>query len=111
IVFDKNITSSQNAKVAYDKKKKMSINSIDTFIKLLNFSIVWKPDQPIFINETSSNIRINHIDYNLLQSDYEKLKETLSSHRLDLRKEKRKIMFYRISPNEQFRQINNTLNL
>lgn len=111
IVFDKNITSSQNAKVAYDETKQMSINSIDTFIKLLNFSIVWKPDQPIFINETSSNIRINHIDYNLLQSDYEKLKETLSSHRLDLRKEKRKIMFYRISPNEQFRQINNTLNL
>lgn len=67
---------------------------IGDFISLLNFSVVWTPDQPIYIDECTLEGKIKTPHYRDLQRDPERLKAVLSHYGLTVRKEKRPILMY-----------------
>jgi len=61
------------------------------FIKLLNFSVRWKMDQPLFIDESGFIGKVTMPYYKDLQPDLDKLNQALKSYGLIASKKKRTI--------------------
>jgi len=61
------------------------------FVKLLNFSVRWKVDQPLFINESDFTGKVIMPYYKDLQFDLDKLNQALRPYGLTASKKKRKI--------------------
>src|SRR5690606_12654141 len=66
--------------------------AFESFIDILNFSVLWSPDQPIFINESSYTGKVyTGIDF---KGDVEMIKRFLHSYNLELKLERRVVKMY-----------------
>lgn len=70
---------------------------LHTFIDVLNFSVVWTPNQPIFVDESGYSGSVFTGSYPILQKDIEKLSLYLKSYGLKVTQEKRPIKMYTIN--------------
>jgi hypothetical protein len=61
------------------------------FVKLLNFSVRWKVDQPLFIDESGFTGKVSMPYYKDLQMNLDKLNQALRAYGLTASKKKRKI--------------------
>jgi len=71
------------------------------FVKLLNFSVRWKVDQPLFIDESDFTGKVIMPYYKDLQFDFDKLNKALRPYGLKAAKKKRKIEMVVLADNDK----------
>jgi len=71
------------------------------FVKLLNFSVRWRMDQPLFIDESGFTGKVSTPYYKDLQFDFDKLNQALRPYGLKAAKKKRKIEMVVLADNDK----------